>query len=83
MNFILLIYLINAHIYFNKMLFLFCLQINLRLILVSGKTREFLFVHSDSAADITDYVYSNWPSGTCSLVHPLYSTGLDKQKNSA
>ena len=39
-------------------------QVNLRLILVSGKTREFLFVHADSAADITDYVYNNWPSGT-------------------
>lgn len=37
-------------------------KINLRLILVSGKTREFLFVPSDSAADITDYVYNNWPS---------------------
>ena len=44
-------------------IFDFHLQINLRLILVSGKTREFLFVHSDSAADITEYVYNNWPSG--------------------
>ena len=39
-------------------------QINLRLILVSGKTKEFLFSPNDSAADITDTVYSNWPSGT-------------------
>lgn len=37
-------------------------KVNLRLILVSGKTREFLFVHADSAADITEYVYNNWPS---------------------
>ncbi|KAL5012741.1 hypothetical protein ScPMuIL_011292 [Solemya velum] len=38
-------------------------KINLRLILVSGKTKEFLFSPNDSAADITDYVYDNWPSG--------------------
>lgn len=36
-------------------------KINLRLILVSGKTKEFLFSQSSSAADITDYVYNNWP----------------------
>ncbi|ELT95730.1 hypothetical protein CAPTEDRAFT_211559 [Capitella teleta] len=35
--------------------------INLRLILVSGKTREFLFAPTDSAADITQHVYDNWP----------------------
>lgn len=39
------------------------LQINLRLILVSGKTGEFLFSPNDSAADITEYVYNNWPEG--------------------
>jgi hypothetical protein len=33
------------------------------LILVSGRTKEFLFSHSSSAADITEYVYSNWPAG--------------------
>ena len=38
-------------------------QINLRLILVSGKTKEFLFTPNDSAADITDLVYNNWPTG--------------------
>lgn len=37
-------------------------KINLRLILVSGKTKEFLFLPSDSAADITDHVYTNWPT---------------------
>ena len=42
----------------------FCFQINLRLILVSGKTHEFLFSPSDSAAEITDHVYSHWPEGT-------------------
>jgi hypothetical protein len=36
-------------------------KINLRLILVSGKTREFLFAPTDSAADITQHVYDNWP----------------------
>ncbi|XP_076467712.1 ubiquitin-like protein 3 [Babylonia areolata] len=36
-------------------------KINLRLILVSGKTHEFLFSPSDSAAEITDHVFSHWP----------------------
>ncbi|KAK6172884.1 hypothetical protein SNE40_016455 [Patella caerulea] len=36
-------------------------KINLRLILVSGKTAEFLFLPSDSAAEITEFVYSHWP----------------------
>ncbi|OCT96058.1 hypothetical protein XELAEV_18013740mg [Xenopus laevis] len=36
-------------------------QINLRLILVSGKTKEFLYSPNDSAADIAKHVYDNWP----------------------
>ncbi|CAG5872994.1 unnamed protein product [Menidia menidia] len=36
-------------------------MINLRLILVSGKTEEFLFSPNDSAADIAKHVYDNWP----------------------
>uniref|UniRef100_A0A8C9T8E7 Ubiquitin-like protein 3 n=1 Tax=Scleropages formosus TaxID=113540 RepID=A0A8C9T8E7_SCLFO len=36
-------------------------QINLRLILVSGKTKEFIFSPDDSAADIAKHVYDNWP----------------------
>lgn len=44
-------------------LFLSVLQINLRLILVSGKTKEFLFSPNDSAADIAKHVYDNWPMG--------------------
>lgn len=36
-------------------------KINLRLILVSGKTKEFLFSPNDSAADISQFVYDNWP----------------------
>lgn len=39
------------------------LQINLRLILVSGKTKEFLFGPADSAGDIAQTVYDNWPDG--------------------
>ncbi|EFN79683.1 Ubiquitin-like protein 3 [Harpegnathos saltator] len=35
--------------------------INLRLILVSGKTKEFLFSPSDSAGDIAHHVFENWP----------------------
>lgn len=38
-------------------------QINLRLILVSGKTKEFLFSPSDSAGDIAQTVFDNWPEG--------------------
>lgn len=36
-------------------------KINLRLILVSGKTKEFLFNPSDSAGDIAQTVFDNWP----------------------
>lgn len=36
-------------------------KVNLRLILVSGKTKEFLFYPNDSVADVTDFVYRNWP----------------------
>ncbi|PZC81039.1 hypothetical protein B5X24_HaOG213561 [Helicoverpa armigera] len=35
--------------------------INLRLILVSGKTKEFVFSPVDSAGDIAIHVYDNWP----------------------
>ena len=37
--------------------------INLRLILVSGKTRDFQFHPSESAGDIAQYVFDSWPSG--------------------
>jgi len=36
-------------------------MINLKLILVSGRTREYLFAPSTSAADIAQHVYDNWP----------------------
>ncbi|XP_077299409.1 ubiquitin like 3 [Arctopsyche grandis] len=35
-------------------------KINLRLILVSGKTKEFIFSPVDSAGDIAVHVYENW-----------------------
>ena len=38
-------------------------EINLRLILVSGKTKDFPFLSSDSAGDIAKYVFDNWPDG--------------------
>ena len=41
---------------------LFHFQINLRLILVSGKTKEYLFSPSESAGDIAQFVFDNWPS---------------------
>ncbi|XP_034655936.1 uncharacterized protein LOC117893406 isoform X5 [Drosophila subobscura] len=37
-------------------------KINLRLILVSGKTKEFIFNPSDSAGDIAQTVFDNWPA---------------------
>ena len=39
--------------------------INLRLILVSGKTKDFQFHPSESAGDIAQYVFDSWPSGEC------------------
>ncbi|KPJ14771.1 Ubiquitin-like protein 3 [Papilio machaon] len=51
-------------------------KINLRLILVSGKTKEFVFSPVDSAGDIAVHVYDNWPEGTDteigSMVTPHY-----------
>ena len=38
-------------------------MINLRLILVSGKTKDFQFRPSESAGDIAQYVFDSWPSG--------------------
>lgn len=48
----------------------FNLQVNLRLILVSGKTKEFLFYPNDSVADVTDFVYRNWPRGNIKPFFP-------------
>ncbi|ESO11255.1 hypothetical protein HELRODRAFT_91579, partial [Helobdella robusta] len=45
-------------------------QINLKLILVSGKTKEFLFYPSDCVGVITQHVYENWPSGWSDEVLP-------------
>lgn len=42
---------------------LFLFQINLRLILVSGKTEEFLFSATESAGEIAQHVFDNWPEG--------------------
>ncbi|XP_075544933.1 ubiquitin like 3 isoform X1 [Dermacentor variabilis] len=36
-------------------------RVNLRLILVSGKTKEFAFSPNDSAAEIAQHVFDNWP----------------------
>lgn len=36
-------------------------KINLRLILVSGKTEEFLFSATESAGEIAQHVFDNWP----------------------
>lgn len=52
-----------VHIPKKLIYFVLCLQINLRLILVSGKTKEFVFNPVDSAGDIAIHVYDNWPEG--------------------
>lgn len=54
----------------TALLFVFVFQINLRLILVSGKTKEFLFSPNDSAADIAKHVYDNWPMGAWWFTSP-------------
>jgi len=36
-------------------------KINLRLIMVSGKTKDYLFKPSDSAGDIAQFIFDNWP----------------------
>lgn len=36
-------------------------KIRLKLILVSGKTHEYFFTPSDTAADIGKYVFDHWP----------------------
>lgn len=43
----------------------FFFQVNLKLILVSGKTKEFLFSPSESAGDIAQHVFDHWPEGIC------------------
>ena len=36
-------------------------KINLKLILVSGRTKEYLFSPNDSAGDIAQFVFDHWP----------------------
>lgn len=36
-------------------------DVNLKLILVSGRTHEFRFVPSTSATDVCQHVFDNWP----------------------
>lgn len=57
-------------------------QINLRLILVSGKTKEFLFSPSDSAGDIAQHVFDNWPDGKF-LTHHLQNNSLGRKRKIA
>lgn len=57
------IYKKNICMYIVYLYFIFILQINLRLILVSGKTKEFIFSPNDSAGDIAQAIFDNWPEG--------------------
>lgn len=56
-----------------NLIFFIVLQVNLRLILVSGKTKEFLFSPEDSAAEIAQFVFDNWPEGKITSFHFLNS----------
>lgn len=47
-------------------------QICLRLILVSGKTKDFIFSPEDSSAHIAQHVHENWPEGNDSLFFVLF-----------
>ena len=51
-----------------NLIFFIVWQVNLRLILVSGKTKEFLFSPEDSAAEIAQFVFDNWPEGKIILL---------------
>jgi len=37
-------------------------DVNLKLILVSGRTQEFQFIPSSSASDVCQHVFDNWPA---------------------
>lgn len=43
----------------------FLSQVNLRLLLVDGKTHDFIFELSAKASEIASHVFHNWPSGNC------------------
>uniref|UniRef100_A0AC35FM03 Ubiquitin-like domain-containing protein n=1 Tax=Panagrolaimus sp. PS1159 TaxID=55785 RepID=A0AC35FM03_9BILA len=45
----------------NDQINLKLILINLKLILVSGRTREFQFAPSTSAAEVCQHVFDNWP----------------------
>lgn len=57
------LYLHLVTILMKEKKFILLLQINLRLILVSGKTKEFLFSPLDSAGEIAKTVFDIWPEG--------------------
>ena len=58
-------------------------KINLRLIMVSGKTKDYLFKPTDSAGDIAQFIFDNWPEGEkffkFNLRHVRISCSLVKQ----
>lgn len=54
---------LGCRAHFNLLLCSNWLQVNLRLILVSGKTQDFIFSPNDSATDIARHVFENWPAG--------------------
>ena len=63
----------NSHVnpmgisFLNHPYILCVVQVNLKVILVSGRTQEFLFSHTDTAALITQHIFDNWPSGKSPL----------------
>ena len=45
---------------------------------MSGKTEEFLFSPNESASDIAQHVYDNWPEGNFVVHYSLYFNNLDQ-----
>ena len=54
-------------VFLNYPYILCVVQVNLKVILVSGRTQEFLFSHTDTAALITQHIFDNWPLGKSPL----------------
>ncbi|PAA90298.1 hypothetical protein BOX15_Mlig031921g1, partial [Macrostomum lignano] len=45
-------------------------RVNLRLLLVTGETHNFLFNPDDCAEEITEFVYNNWPEDWSEVPRP-------------
>ncbi|KAI6214667.1 Ubiquitin-like protein 3 [Aphelenchoides besseyi] len=60
-------------------------EVNLKLILVSGRTHEFQFSPSSSATEVCQYVFDNWPEGKRlnEIVYFVFTDWNDEKVSSA